>query len=61
MGLHTALFFLGLNFVTVLDPKRELEAATLAIAEGSLDKPGFAAVLRRLAADTIKLALPEDD
>jgi death on curing protein len=57
-GLHTAIFFLGLNYLTVPDPKNELKAATLAVADGSLDKPGFAVVLRRLA---VEIAPPEGD
>jgi death on curing protein len=60
VGLHTALFFTGLNFVPVVDTQRELQTATLAVADGTLDKPGFAAVLRRLSAAAVKLALPDD-
>jgi death-on-curing protein len=59
-GLAAALLFIDLQHVELDDSERVLEGVTLDVAKGSLDKPGFAAVLRRLAADTVTLALADD-
>jgi len=49
-GLVTALSFLEVNGVTLADPSSLLYDATMAVAEGRLDKSGVADLFRRLAA-----------
>jgi len=48
-GLVTALAFLRMNGVMMADPSPLLYDATMAVAEGRLDKRGMAEVFRRLA------------
>ena len=48
-GLVTALAFLKLNAVEVADPDALLYDATMAVAEGRLDKEGLVTILRSLA------------
>lgn len=47
-GLASALLFLKLNEISILDPDGVLEAAMLKVASGEMDKYEFAAVLRAL-------------
>ena len=47
-GLASALVFLELNGIEILDPKQKLFQATLQMAEGSLSKEEFADFLRNL-------------
>jgi len=48
-GLITALTFLGLNGFDVRLPSERLYEATMAVAEGRLDKAGLAALFREVA------------
>lgn len=50
-GLAAALAFLDVNGVTLDCPTPELYEATLAVADGRLDKAGLAERLRELARD----------
>lgn len=50
-GLNACLVFLLLNGWDVTDPQGALSDAMLAFAVGSLDKVGFAGVLRSLATE----------
>ena len=47
-ALACALLFLEINGVSLLDPKQKLSGAVLKIAEGKLEKKGFAQILRAL-------------
>jgi len=49
-GLLTALVFLDLNGITILDPEEKLYDAMIAIAERRMDKDRLAGLLRELAA-----------
>lgn len=48
-GLITALAFLTINGLPIPAPTPRLYEATMAVAEGTLDKAGLAAILRELA------------
>jgi death on curing protein len=48
-GLVSALVFLDLNEITVLDPQEKLYDAMIAIAERRMDKDGLAELLRGLS------------
>ncbi|MCA9408276.1 MAG: type II toxin-antitoxin system death-on-curing family toxin [Candidatus Omnitrophica bacterium] len=48
-ALASALVFLELNGISLKDPKQKLLDAMLNIAEGKMDKEGFAKVLNSLA------------
>src|SRR5215218_3869133 len=48
-GLVSALVFLDLNGVTILDPEERLYDAMIAIAERRMDKDGLAELLRALS------------
>ncbi len=50
-GLASALAFLGLNEIALLDPEDVLESAMLKVAAGEMDKYEFADVLRGLPRD----------
>jgi len=52
-GLVTALSFLEVNGVSLAAPSPLLYDATMAVAEGRLDKPGVAELFRRLAAGSV--------
>ena len=47
-GLASALVFLDLNGVMILDPKGELYDAMIALAEHAMKKDGLAELLRKL-------------
>lgn len=47
-ALVSALVFLELNRISLFDPKQELLAAMLKIADGKLGKKEFAAILKKL-------------
>ncbi len=47
-ALASALVFLGLNNTEIADPKGMLYQAMISLASGSLSKPQFAEVLRKL-------------
>jgi death-on-curing protein len=51
-GLVVCLAFLKLNGVEVADPNALLYDATMAVAEGRLEKDGLAAILRDLSGST---------
>ena len=51
-GLLAALVFLDLNGVEIGDHEGRLYDAMIAVADRRLDKPGLAALLRRLAHET---------
>ncbi len=51
-GLAAALTFLDLNGIPIDRSSAELYDATMAVAEGRLDKDGLAAILRDLAGST---------
>jgi len=48
-GLASSLVFLELNGISLNDPKQRLLDGMLNIAEGKMDKEGFAKVLNSLA------------
>lgn len=48
-GLLSALMFLAINGVEIVDPEEKLHHAMIAVAERRLDKPGLAALLRELS------------
>jgi death-on-curing protein len=47
-ALATALVFLELNNITILDPRRRLKNAMIRIASGKMRKEDFAKLLRTL-------------
>jgi death on curing protein len=47
-ALTTALVFLELNGISILDPRGRLENAMIRMASGELNKENFAKVLRKL-------------
>jgi death on curing protein len=51
-ALNAALVFLDINGWVVLDPDMKLYDAMIALSSRSLDKPGFALLLRSLARPT---------
>jgi death-on-curing protein len=52
IGLLTALVFLDLNGLSIVQPSDRLYELTMAVAEGRLDKPAVAAELQRIAEAT---------
>lgn len=51
VGLAAALSFLDVNGIALEDPTPRLYDATIAVAEGRLDKEGLASLFRELAAE----------
>lgn len=47
-GLASAIVFLELNGITILDPKEKLHEAIIAIAKRKMDKEGLTEVLKSL-------------
>lgn len=47
-ALASALVFLGMNGVGILDPSGKLESVLLKMAAGKVDKPTFSEILRQL-------------
>ena len=53
-ALASALVFLELNGISILDPKGRLEAAMIHLASGKISKQEFANVLRKLPREELE-------